>query len=61
MRPSPMDFFGDMDDHASVAMDVDDMEPFEMFGEGVLSFDNKVADADFFNKFEDDFDDADIN
>ncbi|TXG69644.1 hypothetical protein EZV62_004579 [Acer yangbiense] len=27
----------------------------------VISIDNKLADADYFNKFDDDFDDADIN
>lgn len=57
-----MEFFGDMEDQGStVAMDVDDVDPLEIFGEGVISIDNKLADADFFNKFEDDFDDADIN
>ncbi|KAE8076160.1 hypothetical protein FH972_014825 [Carpinus fangiana] len=58
----PMDFFGDMDDQPStMAMDVDDVDPLEIYGEGVISVDNKVADADFFNSFEDDFDDSDIN
>ena len=57
-----MDFFGDMDDQPStMAMDVDDVDPLEIYGEGVISVDNKVADADFFNSFEDDFDDSDIN
>ncbi|KAH9684247.1 reverse transcriptase domain-containing protein [Citrus sinensis] len=46
---------------ATEAMDVDDVDPLEIFSEGVISIDNKPADADFFNKFEDDFDDADIN
>ena len=62
MRPMQMEFFGDMEDQgATVAMDVDDVDPLEIFGEGIISIDNKLADADFFNKFEDDFDDADIN
>lgn len=57
-----MEFFGDMEDQgATEAMDVDDVDPLEIFGEGIISIDNKLADADFFNKFEDDFDDADIN
>lgn len=57
-----MEFFGDMEDQgATEAMDVDDVDPLEIFSEGVISIDNKPADADFFNKFEDDFDDADIN
>lgn len=62
MRPMPMDFFAEMDDQPStVAMDVDDVDPLEIFGEGVISIDNKLTDADFFNNFEDDFDDSDIN
>ena len=57
-----MDFFAEMDEQAStVAMDVDDVDPLEIFGEGVINVDNKLADADFFNNFADDFDDADIN
>lgn len=42
-------------------MDVDDVDALEMFGEGVINMENKLADADFFNYFEDDFDDTDIN
>ncbi|KAK2643809.1 hypothetical protein Ddye_019004 [Dipteronia dyeriana] len=62
MRPMQMEFFGEMEEQGStVAMDVDDVDPLEIFGEGVISIDNKLADADFFNKFDDDFDDADIN
>ncbi|XP_010023791.2 small acidic protein 1 [Eucalyptus grandis] len=63
MRPTPMDYFAELEDQGTtVAMDVDDVDPLEIFGgEGVLSVDNKLADADFFNAFEDDFDDADIN
>lgn len=57
-----MDFFADMEEQGStVAMDVDDVDPLEIFGEGVINVDNKLADADFFNNFEDDFDDSDIN
>ena len=58
----PMDLFGEMGEAgATMAMDVDDVDPLEIFGEGVISADNKLADADFFNSFEDDFDDTDIN
>ncbi|CAL0303164.1 hypothetical protein TanjilG_07714 [Lupinus angustifolius] len=61
MRPMPMDLFGEMEDQVStMAMDVDDVDPLEIFADGVIS-DNKLADADFFNNFQDDFDDADIN
>ncbi|KAI3430106.1 uncharacterized protein J3R85_008249, partial [Psidium guajava] len=62
MRPTPMDYFSELEDQGTtVAMDVDDVDQLEIFGEGVLSVDNKLADADFFNSFEDDFDDSDIN
>lgn len=62
MRPTPMEYYSELDDQgATVAMDVDDVDPLEIFGEGVISVDNKLADADFFNNFEDDFDDSDIN
>ncbi|GMP55811.1 hypothetical protein ACSBR2_012957 [Camellia fascicularis] len=62
MKPSPVDYLADLDDHGStMAMDVDDVEALEIFGEGQISVDNKLADADFFNSFEDDFDDTDIN
>lgn len=62
MRPTPMDYFAELEEPSStVAMDVDDVDSLEMFGEGVLSGENKLVDADFFNCFEDDFDDTDIN
>ncbi|MED6198742.1 Stromal membrane-associated protein 1, partial [Stylosanthes scabra] len=62
MRPMQMDLFGEMDEQVStIAMDVDDVDPLEIFPEGAFSVDNKLADADFFNNFQDDFDDADIN
>ncbi|XP_028793297.1 small acidic protein 1-like [Neltuma alba] len=58
----PMDLFGEMDEQGSaMAMDVDDVDSLDIFGEGVIVTDNKLADADFFNSFEDDFDDTDIN
>ncbi|KAK7277797.1 hypothetical protein RJT34_22814 [Clitoria ternatea] len=57
-----MDLFGEMEDQvSSMAMDVDDHDPLDMFGDGVIAADNKLADADFFNSFHDDFDDSDIN
>ena len=56
-----MDFFGDMDEQGStMAMDVDDVDPLEIIGDSVVA-DSKLADADFFNSFADDFDDSDIN
>lgn len=57
-----MEFFAEMEEQGStVAMDVDDVDPLEILGEGVISAENKLADSDFFNSFEDDFDDSDIN
>ncbi|KAF4347520.1 hypothetical protein CsatB_030437 [Cannabis sativa] len=56
-----MDFFGDMENQGStMAMDVDDVDQLEILGESVIA-DNKLTDADFFNSFEDDFDDSNIN
>ncbi|KAI8537779.1 hypothetical protein RHMOL_Rhmol09G0051200 [Rhododendron molle] len=61
MKPSPVDLYADLEDpNSTMAMDVDDVDA-EFFGEGPLVSDNKLADADFFNSFQDDFDDADIN
>lgn len=57
-----LDMLAEMDDAgSSMAMDVDDIEAMEMLSEGGLISENKLADADFFNKFDDDFDDSDIN
>ncbi|VVB11795.1 unnamed protein product [Arabis nemorensis] len=54
-----LDMLAEMDDAgSSMAMDVDDIEAMEILSEGGLISEN---DADFFNKFEDDFDDTDIN
>ncbi|CAH8387792.1 unnamed protein product [Eruca vesicaria subsp. sativa] len=62
MRPMQLDMLAEMDDGgSSMAMDVDDIEAMEMLSEGGLISENKLADADFFNKFEDDFDDTDIS
>ncbi|KAK8548695.1 hypothetical protein V6N13_054526 [Hibiscus sabdariffa] len=58
--PMPMEYVTDPDDQGS-AMEVDDVDSFDLLGEGVIGTDNKLADADFFNNFEDDFDDSDIN
>ncbi|XP_050374096.1 small acidic protein 1 [Argentina anserina] len=60
MRPTAMEFFGDMDDQAStMAMDVDDIDALEFGGDGVIG-DNKLADVDFFNSFQNDFDESDM-
>ncbi|XVF06671.1 hypothetical protein REPUB_Repub06bG0070200 [Reevesia pubescens] len=60
MRQMPMELMVDPDDQGS-AMEVDDVDPLEIFSEGTISIDNKLVDADFFNNFEDDFDDSNIN
>ncbi|VFQ63287.1 unnamed protein product [Cuscuta campestris] len=55
----------DMDELGStVAMDVDEVEALDIFSDGPLggtADHHRLADADFFNSFEDDFDDLDIN
>nr|KJB53370.1 hypothetical protein B456_009G3363001 [Gossypium raimondii]KJB53371.1 hypothetical protein B456_009G3363001 [Gossypium raimondii]KJB53372.1 hypothetical protein B456_009G3363001 [Gossypium raimondii]KJB53373.1 hypothetical protein B456_009G3363001 [Gossypium raimondii]KJB53374.1 hypothetical protein B456_009G3363001 [Gossypium raimondii] len=60
MRPTPMEFVRDTDDKGS-AMEVDGVDTPEIFGEGAIASDNKLAYADFFNNFEDDFDDSNID
>ncbi|KAB2004607.1 hypothetical protein ERO13_D11G199000v2 [Gossypium hirsutum] len=60
MRPMPVEFVTDTDDQGS-AMEVDDVDTPEIFGEGVIASDNKLTYVDFFNNFEDDFDDSDID
>ncbi|KAK4757819.1 hypothetical protein SAY87_019120 [Trapa incisa] len=58
----PMDQFAELEEQeAAVAMDVDDVDPLDIIVDGVLPVDGMLADADFFNSFEDDFDDSDIN
>ncbi|ESW17353.1 hypothetical protein PHAVU_007G232600 [Phaseolus vulgaris] len=54
-----MELLGEMDEQVS-SMDVDDVDPLENFAEGVITTDLKLADVNFFNNFQDDFDDADI-
>jgi len=57
-----MELFGEMDEQvSSMAMDVDDVDLLDSFAEGVITTDLKLADVNFFNNFEDNFDDADIN
>ncbi|KAK7355394.1 hypothetical protein VNO80_14649 [Phaseolus coccineus] len=55
-----MELLGEMDEQVS-SMDVDEVDPLETFAEGVITTDLKLADVNFFNNFQDDFDDADIN
>lgn len=59
-----VDYLADMEEQGStMAMDVDDVDAIDMFGEGPLGSGEhlRLADADFFNCFQDDFDDSDIN
>ncbi|KAK8709711.1 hypothetical protein V6N13_060719 [Hibiscus sabdariffa] len=60
MRPMPVELVAEQDDQGS-AMEVDDVEQLEICGESASSLENKLSDADFFNNFDDDFDDTDIN
>ena len=47
-----MDLFGEIGDAgATIAMDIDDIDHLEIFGEGIISIDNKLTDADFFDNF----------
>ncbi|KAL5724646.1 hypothetical protein ACHQM5_007877 [Ranunculus cassubicifolius] len=57
----PHQYFNDFDEASSaMLMDVDDNEDMIM-GDGLLTHvATKLQDADFFNSFEDDFDDAEI-
>ena len=51
----------DVDELSTMPMDVDDIDSsLEMFGD-VFTNQNQLQDANFFNGFEDDFDDSDIN
>jgi len=63
MKQVPVEYLAELEDHgATVAMDVDDVDPLEVFGEGLMAPESyKLADADFFNAFPDDFDDTDVN
>uniref|UniRef100_A0A3Q7JD30 Small acidic protein 1 n=3 Tax=Solanum subgen. Lycopersicon TaxID=49274 RepID=A0A3Q7JD30_SOLLC len=64
MKPMVVDYLADMEEQGStMAMDVDDVDTIDMFGEGPLGGGEhlRLADSDFFNLFQDDFDDSDIN
>lgn len=64
MKPSPVEYVAEVeeDQGMTIAMDVDyDLETLELFGEGPIPTGIRIADADFFNSFEDDFDETDIN
>ncbi|WMV56767.1 hypothetical protein MTR67_050152 [Solanum verrucosum] len=64
MKPMVVDYLADMEEQGStMAMDVDDVDAIDMFGEGPLGGGEhlRLADSDFFNLFQDDFDDSDIN
>ncbi|CAJ1932544.1 unnamed protein product [Sphenostylis stenocarpa] len=51
----------EMDEQVStMAMDVDDVDSLEIFAKGVIAADHKLADVDFFNNLQDDFDDLDF-
>ncbi|AEE76884.1 unnamed protein product [Arabidopsis thaliana] len=69
MRPMVYrDFLGEMEYPGysmpmQMEIDEDDFGPMDMQFEvgGISPFQMKPEDSDFFNKFEDDFDDSDIN
>jgi hypothetical protein len=55
-----MDLFGEMEEQISMAMEVDDADNLDILADGLVT-ESKLVDAEFFNSFQDDFDDADIN
>ncbi|XP_060173809.1 small acidic protein 1 [Lycium barbarum] len=64
MKPMVVDYLADMEEQGStMAMDVDEVDAIDIFGENPLGGEHllRLADADFFNSFHDDFDDSDIN
>ncbi|VVA98472.1 unnamed protein product [Arabis nemorensis] len=69
VRPTHRDFLAEMDfEGSSMAMpmdvDDDDLDSVDTFGHGGGFFSSsgrKPVDSDFFNRFQDDFDDSDIN
>lgn len=66
MKTAAMELFGEVEEQSgglALAMDVDDIDSsLEFYGDGSHSADlNRLGHSDFFNSFEDDFDDQDIN
>ncbi|GFQ06798.1 hypothetical protein PHJA_002823800 [Phtheirospermum japonicum] len=65
MKTLPMDYFGEAEEQSNgvtVAMEVEDVDSsLDMFGEGRVLDLHRLADSDFFNSFQDNFDDGDIN
>ncbi|XXG72148.1 hypothetical protein AAC387_Pa07g1307 [Persea americana] len=59
MKPSPTNFLDLEDPGLTFGMDLDDGDPLDILSANIL--DNKLADSDFFNSFEDDFDDSDVS
>ncbi|GER33972.1 small acidic protein 2 [Striga asiatica] len=65
MKTVAMDYFEEareQSDNVTMAMEVDDADSsLDMFREGPVLDLHRLADAEFFNFFQDDFDDEDIN
>ncbi|XP_031501851.1 small acidic protein 1 [Nymphaea colorata] len=60
MKPVPLYVYHSMDEQgATVAMDVDDGDSLDVITDALP--DKPLTDDYFFNAFEDDFDDSDIN
>ncbi|WMV29061.1 hypothetical protein MTR67_022446 [Solanum verrucosum] len=64
-KPMVIDYLADMEEQGStMAIDVDNIDNINMFGEGLFGGSEeqiRVVDSNFFNRFQDDFDDSDIN
>ncbi|KAL8533289.1 hypothetical protein ACS0TY_009617 [Phlomoides rotata] len=65
MKTIVMDYFGEAEEQSggvTMAMDVDNVDSsLDLFGEGPILDLHRLVDSDFFNSFQDDFDDEDIN
>ncbi|KAK4716042.1 hypothetical protein R3W88_014380 [Solanum pinnatisectum] len=61
-KPMVIDYLADMG--STMAIDADNMDDIDMFGEGLFGGSEeqiRIVDSNFFNRFQDDFDDSDIN
>ncbi|GFP81709.1 hypothetical protein PHJA_000314200 [Phtheirospermum japonicum] len=65
MKTLPMDYFSKAEEQSGdvpVAMEVDNVDSsLDMFGEGPVLDLHRLADSNFFNSFQDDFDDGHYN
>ncbi|GFP89481.1 hypothetical protein PHJA_001091700 [Phtheirospermum japonicum] len=64
MKTLPMEYFGEAEEQSSdvsAAMEVDDVDSsLDMFGEGPVLDLHRLANSEFFNSYQDNFDDGDF-